>query len=130
MARVYGTKSTEEALQHLLHVSKSNANDPFTLHAIGIQFHALKLYRDALKYFERAEAIKAGITSSNLFYIGDCLRRTGAIQESLEYYKKALSVPVHNRVDLKGYLKARKHLSSQGLSEAELDAMTPQKPSM
>lgn len=101
MARVYGTRSVEEALKHLLKVADSMPNDPFVWHSIGLQFYSIKCYSDALKYFLRSEQIKTGISASNLFYIGDCLRRNGQIEESFDYFKKSLTVPVRNRVDYK-----------------------------
>lgn len=58
MAKVYGTKSVEEALKHLAKVTASNPNDPFAWQAIGLQFHAIKCYKDALKYFLKSEEIK------------------------------------------------------------------------
>lgn len=35
MAKIYGTKSVEEALKHLLKVADCNPNDPFAWHTIG-----------------------------------------------------------------------------------------------
>ncbi|KAH7720184.1 Protein F33H2.6 [Aphelenchoides avenae] len=124
MAKVYGTKSVEEALKHLLKVADCNPNDPFAWHTIGLQFHAIKCYKDALKYFLRAEEIKGGISSSNLYYIGDCLRRMGDVEESIEYYKKAIGVPVRNRVDYKGYSESRKVLMAHGMTDEEVEAMS------
>uniref|UniRef100_A0A914E1N4 Tetratricopeptide repeat protein n=1 Tax=Acrobeloides nanus TaxID=290746 RepID=A0A914E1N4_9BILA len=124
MARVYGTKSVEEALKHLLKVADCNPNDPFVYHAIGLQFHAIKCYKDALKYFLKAEEIKSGISSSNLFYIGDCLRRNGENEEAINYYKKSLCIPARNRVDYKGMCEARKALVSLGFPSDEVDKLT------
>ncbi|KAI6173847.1 Regulator of microtubule dynamics protein 1 [Aphelenchoides besseyi] len=129
MAKVYGTKSTEEALKHLLHVITCNPNDVFGYIAIGLQFHAIQDYRHALTYFLKAEQIKSNISSSNLFYIGDCYRKVGQIAESVDYFKRALTVPVRNRVDFKGWMKSRKYLSGHGFTEAQLDSMSPEKPS-
>lgn len=58
MAKVYGTKSTEEALKLLLRSRDSNPNDPFVYQAIGLQFYAIRCYKDALKYFLKSEQIK------------------------------------------------------------------------
>jgi len=127
MARVYGTKSVEEALKHLLRVADCNPNDPFVWHSIGLQFYSIKCYNDALKYFLRSEQIKSGISASNLFYIGDCLRRAGQVEDAVEYFKKSLSVPVRNRVDHKGYCEARKMLAAHGYDEAALDRLSPTK---
>ncbi|CAD5229100.1 unnamed protein product [Bursaphelenchus okinawaensis] len=119
MAKVYGTKSVEEALKHLAKVAESNPNDPFAWQAIGLQFHAIRCYQDALTYFLKAEQIKANISASNLYYIGDCLRRIGAIDEAQIYFKRALTVPVRNRVDQKGFAAAKKYLLSHGYTESE-----------
>ncbi|CAD5234900.1 unnamed protein product [Bursaphelenchus xylophilus] len=124
MAKVYGTKSIEEALRHLAKVTDSNPNDPFAWQAIGLQFHSVRCYQDALTYFLKAEHIKANISASNLFYIGDCLRRMGAIEDAKTYYKKALKVPIRNRIDQKGYMEARKYLIDQGYSESELNVLS------
>lgn len=101
MARVYGTKSVEEALKHLLKVAECNPNDPFIWHSIGLQFYSIKCYNDALMYFLKSEHIKSGISAANLYYIGECLRKTGQVEESISYFKKSLTVPIRNRVDQK-----------------------------
>lgn len=101
MARVYGTKSIEEALKHLLRVAECNPNDPFIWHSIGLQFYSIKCYNDALKYFLRSEKIKSNISAANLFYIGDCLRRAGQVEEAIKYFEKSITIPVRNRVDYK-----------------------------
>ncbi|KAI6191282.1 hypothetical protein M3Y97_00211800 [Aphelenchoides bicaudatus] len=124
MAKVYGTKSTEEALKHLLRSRDSNPNDPFIYHAIGLQFYAVRCYKDALKFFYKAEEIKAGISSSNSFYLAECLRKTGNAEQSIEYYKKALSIPAFNKVDRKGLDESRKYLLSHGFTESELNALS------
>ncbi|CAD5234875.1 unnamed protein product [Bursaphelenchus xylophilus] len=120
MAKVYGTKSVEEALKHLAKVAESNPNDPFAWQAIGLQFHAIRCYQDALTYFLKAEQIKANISASNLYYIGDCLRRIGAVDEAHIYFKRALTIPVRNRVDQKGYAAAKKYLLSHGHNESDI----------
>uniref|UniRef100_A0AC35GDP3 Tetratricopeptide repeat protein n=1 Tax=Panagrolaimus sp. PS1159 TaxID=55785 RepID=A0AC35GDP3_9BILA len=127
MARVYGTKSVEEALKHLLKVAECTPSDPFIWSAIGLQFYSIKCYNDALKYFLRSEHIKAGISASNLYYIGECLKKNGQIDEAIEYFKKALTVPVRNRVDYKGYHESRKMLAAAGYSEEELNRISPKK---
>lgn len=58
--RVYGMKS-EEALKHLRKVIDSCPNDPFVHHTIGLQFYAVKCYKDALTYFLKAEQIKVNL---------------------------------------------------------------------
>uniref|UniRef100_A0A7E4ZYI2 TPR_REGION domain-containing protein n=1 Tax=Panagrellus redivivus TaxID=6233 RepID=A0A7E4ZYI2_PANRE len=124
MARVYGTKSVEEALKHLLRVADGNPNDPFIWHSIGLQFYSIKAYGDALKYFLRSEHIKAGISAANLFYIGDCMRRSGRVDEAIDYYKQAVRVPVRNQIDRKGASESRRMLAMQGFSEADLDRLS------
>uniref|UniRef100_A0A914Y803 Tetratricopeptide repeat protein n=1 Tax=Panagrolaimus superbus TaxID=310955 RepID=A0A914Y803_9BILA len=95
--------------------------------SIGLQFYSIKCYNDALKYFLRSEHIKAGISASNLYHIGDCLKRNGQIDESIEYFKKAITVPVRNRFDYKGYSESRKMLASVGYTEEELNRISPKK---
>uniref|UniRef100_A0AC34RK23 Tetratricopeptide repeat protein n=1 Tax=Panagrolaimus sp. JU765 TaxID=591449 RepID=A0AC34RK23_9BILA len=125
MARVYGTKSIEEALKHLLRVAECNPNDPFIWHSIGLQFYSIKCYNDALKYFLRSEKIKSNISAANLFYIGDCLRRAGQVEEAIKYFEKSITIPVRNRVDYKGYCESKKMLAAQGYDEAELERLSP-----
>lgn len=73
MAKVYGTKSTEEALKHLSRSLNVNPNDPFVHHAIGLQFYAVKCYQDAMKYFLKAEQIK--VSPFNWFFIKSFIGR-------------------------------------------------------
>jgi hypothetical protein len=72
--------------------------------------------------------LQGGISSSNLYYAAQCLRKTGSIEAAIEYYKKALAVPVRNQVDSKGYAASQKFLLSHGYAtESELDAITPRR---
>ncbi|TKR80235.1 hypothetical protein L596_014339 [Steinernema carpocapsae] len=123
MAKVYGTNSVEEALVHLRKVSDGNPNDPFTLHAVGLQMHAVRYFSEAQKYFQKAEDIKAGFSASNLYYLGDCLRKNGRVDESIECLKKALSLPARNKVDHKGKVAARRLLVICGVGESEIAAV-------
>ncbi|TKR79967.1 hypothetical protein L596_014109 [Steinernema carpocapsae] len=120
MARVYGTDSVEEALDYLRKVSSVNPNDPFTLHAIGCQLYMIQEYQDALEYFQKAENIKNGFSSSNLYYLGSCLYKTGSTVESVDCLKKALTLPARNKVDQKGKRAAKRMLLHVGFEEDEI----------
>uniref|UniRef100_A0A0N4ZJ81 TPR_REGION domain-containing protein n=1 Tax=Parastrongyloides trichosuri TaxID=131310 RepID=A0A0N4ZJ81_PARTI len=101
MAGVKGVESMEDKIKHLHKVTRITSNDPFSWHAIGTTLYNNKSYNESLNYFMKANEIKENFSAANLYYIGDCLRRIGRVNESIKYLEKALSIKAYNKVDKK-----------------------------
>uniref|UniRef100_A0AC35TX86 TPR_REGION domain-containing protein n=1 Tax=Rhabditophanes sp. KR3021 TaxID=114890 RepID=A0AC35TX86_9BILA len=112
MSGVKGVQDLEAKIRLLHRVTQITPSDPFAWHALGLTLYNNKSYPDAYSFFMKAHEIKPDFSAANLFYIGDCLRRSGRIEESKVYLGKAAILKTHNKIDEKGCALARKLLQS------------------
>jgi tetratricopeptide (TPR) repeat protein len=77
-------------------------------------------YEEALRHFERAEALQPGFYKANSFYLGESHDRLGNKEKALEFYKKAFYAPIISVDDREAHEKALGKLKKYGFDEKKL----------
>ena len=111
----------DEALKHFQKASEIDKKDPYALHLLGVQHYHAKSYKDAIVAFNKAEAIKAGFSASNLYYLGAALKAEGKKQEAIEKLKASIQTLPRNGPDGKARSSAKVALLKLGLKPEEFE---------
>jgi len=77
-------------------------------------------YEEALRHFEKAEAIQPGFYKANNFYLGEAYDRLGQKEKAIENYKKAFYGAVVTKDDHDAHEKATNRLKKYGYDEKKL----------
>ena len=88
----YEQGSYDEALKSFVDAQIESPEDPQVKYNIASAHYQMKNYEEAVKSYQdvAATARDVRLEEQSLYNIGNCLYRQGKLEESLEYYKKAL----------------------------------------
>ena len=112
---------SEEILKHLEKATSIDAKDPYALHLLGVAQYNLKDYKNAIASFEKAEKIKAGFSSANLYYLGLAQKGNGNKDQAIKTLKQALETPAKYGNDGKARSQAKAVLIGFGLKSEEYE---------
>jgi Ca-activated chloride channel family protein len=84
----------DEALKSFVDAQIESPEDPQVTYNIASTQYQMKNYEAAIKSYQDAAATARDVrlAEQSLYNIGNCLYRQGKLEESLEYYKKALDL--------------------------------------
>jgi Ca-activated chloride channel family protein len=90
----YEQGSYDEALKSFVDAQIESPEDPQVRYNIASTQYQLKNYAEAVKSYQDVAATDRDVRleEQSLYNIGNCLYRQGKLEESLEYYKKALDL--------------------------------------
>jgi len=93
-SHLYEQESYDEALKTFVDAQIESPEDPQVKYNIASSHYQMKNYEEAVKNYQDVAATARDIKleEQSLYNIGNCLYRQGKLEESLEYYKKALDL--------------------------------------
>ncbi|KAF8382603.1 hypothetical protein PRIPAC_71745, partial [Pristionchus pacificus] len=110
-----------EAVKHLEKAVTVDPKDPYALHLLGVTQYNNKDYSAAVATFQKAEAIKAGFSASNLYYLGAAQKDAGKKNDAIVTLKAAVQANPKNRFDGKARSQAKNALAGLGLKPEEYE---------
>ncbi|PAV61863.1 hypothetical protein WR25_22789 [Diploscapter pachys] len=110
-----------EIVTHLEKATNIDSKDPYAFHLLGIAHYNNRDYKEAAAACEKAEAIKAGFSASNLYYLGAALKELKKKDEAVKHLKQAAQLVPKNTFDGKNISKAKYLMNKLGLKPEEYE---------